>query len=139
MEVWLSQNEVGQFLGFLLRRDSVNRSCSESRRTLWIPHDLLIMLTPTVVTVFDGQAPVATKTATFGLGPDAPFGAVDGIVWPRVDYAGGSKSDSTDEFLGDHTEVVQVEYDPEASFHSSGLLAASENDRIRSGPPIERR
>ena len=75
------------------------------------------MLTPTVITEFDSQAPEATKTATFGLGcfwsPDAAFGAVDGVVRTRVGYAGGTKSDPSYDVLGDHTEVVQVEYDPE--------------------------
>ena len=75
------------------------------------------MLTPTVLTEFDSQAPEDTKTATFGLGcfwgPDAAFGAVDGVVRTRVGYAGGTKSDPTYEALGDHTEVLQIEYDPE--------------------------
>lgn len=75
------------------------------------------MLTPTVITEFDSQAPEATKTATFGLGcfwsPDAAFGAVDGVVRTRVGYAGGTKSEPSYDVLGDHTEVVQVEYDPE--------------------------
>ena len=75
------------------------------------------MLTPTVVTEFDSQAPEDTKTATFGLGcfwgPDAMFGAIDGVVRTRVGYAGGTKADPTYEVLGDHTEVIQVEYDPE--------------------------
>ncbi|RZV12629.1 peptide-methionine (S)-S-oxide reductase [Natrinema hispanicum] len=75
------------------------------------------MLTPTVVTEFDSQAPEDTKTATFGLGcfwgPDAAFDAVDGVVRTRVGYAGGTKPDPSYEVLGDHTEVIQVEYDPE--------------------------
>ncbi|MFA9416956.1 peptide-methionine (S)-S-oxide reductase MsrA [Natrinema sp. HArc-T2] len=76
-----------------------------------------MMLTPTVVTEFDSQASENTETATFGLGcfwgPDAAFGAVDGVVRTRVGYAGGTKSDPSYEILGDHTEVVQVEYDLE--------------------------
>ncbi|MFD1562169.1 peptide-methionine (S)-S-oxide reductase MsrA [Haloarchaeobius amylolyticus] len=76
-----------------------------------------MMLTPTVVTEFDSQVPEDTKTATFGLGcfwgPDAAFGAIDGVVRTRVGYAGGTKSDPSYEVLGDHTEVIQVEYDPE--------------------------
>ena len=63
------------------------------------------MLTPTVVTEFDSQVPEDTKTATFG--------AIDGVVRTRVGYAGGTKVDPTYEVLGDHTEVVQMEYDPE--------------------------
>ncbi|WP_435551736.1 peptide-methionine (S)-S-oxide reductase MsrA [Natrinema sp. CGMCC1.2065] len=92
-----------------------------------------MMLTPTVVTEFDSQAPEATKTATFGLGcfwgPDAAFGAIDGVVRTRVGYAGGTKSDPSYEVLGDHTEVVQVEYDPEElSFSELLERAFSEHD-----------
>lgn len=61
-------------------------------------------------------SPGATETATFGLGcfwgPDARFGAMEGVVRTRVGYAGGSTPEPTYHSLGDHTEVVQVEYDP---------------------------
>jgi peptide-methionine (S)-S-oxide reductase len=57
-----------------------------------------------------------TDTATFGIGcfwgPDAQFGAIDGVVRTRVGYAGGTKRDPTYHSLGDHTEVFQVEFDP---------------------------
>ena len=57
-----------------------------------------------------------TETATFGIGcfwgPDAQFGAIDGVVRTRVGYAGGTKRDPTYHSLGDHTEVFQVEFDP---------------------------
>ncbi|WP_425499822.1 peptide-methionine (S)-S-oxide reductase [Natrinema caseinilyticum] len=46
------------------------------------------------------------------LGSDAAFGADDGVVRTRVDYAGGAKSDPSDEIRGNRTEVVQTEYDP---------------------------
>ena len=63
-------------------------------------------------------SPDATETATFGLGcfwgPDARFGAMEGVVRTRVGYAGGSTPEPTYYSLGDHTEVVQVEYDPTA-------------------------
>ena len=62
--------------------------------------------------------PEATETATFGMGcfwgPDARFGAMPGVVRTRVGYAGGTKPDPSYYALGDHTEVVQVEYDPDA-------------------------
>lgn len=60
--------------------------------------------------------PGATETATFGLGcfwgPDARFGAMEGVVRTRVGYAGGTTPEPTYHDLGDHTEVVRVEYDP---------------------------
>lgn len=59
-----------------------------------------------------------TRTATFGMGcfwgPDARFGALEGVVRTRVGYAGGTEPDPSYYALGDHTEVVQVEYDPDA-------------------------
>jgi len=74
-------------------------------------------LTPTVIRAYDRQAPTDTRTATFGLGcfwgPDARFGALDGVVRTRVGYAGGTRADPSYEALGDHTEVVQADYDPD--------------------------
>jgi len=62
--------------------------------------------------------PSETETATLGMGcfwgPDARFGAMPGVVRTRVGYAGGTKPNPTYYALGDHTEVVQVEYDPDA-------------------------
>ncbi|ADB61202.1 peptide methionine sulfoxide reductase [Haloterrigena turkmenica DSM 5511] len=58
-----------------------------------------------------------TATATFGAGcfwgPDARFGAVEGVVRTRVGYAGGTTPEPSYYALGDHTEVVQLEYDPD--------------------------
>ncbi|AEH39088.1 peptide-methionine (S)-S-oxide reductase [Halopiger xanaduensis] len=75
------------------------------------------MLTPTVIEEFDAKVPDASETATFGLGcfwgPDAAAGALDGVVRTRVGYAGGTKPDPSYDVIGDHTEVVQLEYDPD--------------------------
>ncbi|MEF8828512.1 MAG: peptide-methionine (S)-S-oxide reductase MsrA [Haloarcula sp.] len=74
---------------------------------------------PTKLAV-DAEAPPpsTTETATFGMGcfwgPDARFGATPGVVRTRVGYAGGTEPDPSYYSLGDHTEVVQVEYDPDA-------------------------
>lgn len=78
-------------------------------------------MAPTVATIeaYDRDAPnsEATETATFALGcfwgPDAQFGALDGVVRTRVGYAGGTATDPTYHDLGDHTEAFQVDYDPE--------------------------
>ncbi len=71
--------------------------------------------------------PAETETATFGLGcfwgPDARFGAMDGVVRTRVGYAGGTDPNPSYYALGDHTEVVQVEFDP-ATLSYEGLLDA---------------
>jgi len=76
-------------------------------------------LTPSAIRQYDRAAPnrEETETATFGLGcfwgPDARFGAMDGVVRTRVGYAGGDSPDPTYRDLGDHTEVVQVDYRPD--------------------------
>ncbi|WP_247008573.1 peptide-methionine (S)-S-oxide reductase MsrA [Halorientalis litorea] len=74
-------------------------------------------LSPTLVKEYDRAVPDATETATFALGcfwgPDAQFGALDGVVRTRVGYAGGTTADPTYHALGDHTEAVQLEYDPD--------------------------
>lgn len=85
-------------------------------------------VTPTVLREYDRSVPEPAATATFGLGcfwgPDAAFGARDGVVRTRVGYAGGTKLDPTYRALGDHTEVVQVEFDPERISYR-GLLAVA--------------
>ena len=89
-------------------------------------------LTPAVIRDYDSQAPTETETATFGLGcfwgPDARFGALEGVVRTRVGYAGGTKPDPTYEVIGDHTEVLQVEFDPERlSFRDLLAVAFAEH------------
>jgi len=73
----------------------------------------------------DALPPAATETATFGMGcfwgPDARFGATEGVVRTRVGYAGGTEPNPSYYSLGDHTEVVQVEYDP-ATLDYAALL-----------------
>ncbi|ESS07418.1 MAG: peptide methionine sulfoxide reductase [uncultured archaeon A07HB70] len=84
-------------------------------------------LTPSAIRDHDRHAPGSdeAETATFGLGcfwgPDAAFGALDGVVRTRVGYAGGTKPDPSYHALGDHTEVFQVDYDPEVVSYT-GLL-----------------
>lgn len=71
------------------------------------------------VAAYDERAPApeGTRTFTAGLGcfwgPDAAFGALPGVVRTRVGYAGGTDPDPTYERIGDHSEVVQVDYDPD--------------------------
>jgi methionine-S-sulfoxide reductase len=57
------------------------------------------------------------EKAAFGMGcfwsPDALLGAQEGVVRTRVGYTGGEKDDPTYRDLGNHTETVLVEYNPE--------------------------
>jgi len=59
---------------------------------------------------------VETETATFALGcfwgPDASFGILP-VVRTRVGYAGGSSDNPTYRNIGDHTETIQIDYNPE--------------------------
>ncbi len=59
---------------------------------------------------------VQTETATFAMGcfwgPDALYGALDGVVRTRVGYAGGTIDDPTYKMIGDHTETIEIDYDP---------------------------
>lgn len=56
------------------------------------------------------------ETATFGMGwfwgPDARFGHLPGVIRTRVGYAGGSKENPTYREMGDHSETIQIDYDP---------------------------
>lgn len=82
-------------------------------------------LTPADVREYDERAGDGTETATFALGcfwgPDAAFGAVDGVVRTRVGYAGGTKRDPSYHALGDHTEAFQVDFDPAVVSYSDLL------------------
>lgn len=74
------------------------------------------MKTATVIPPIDAAAPAKVETATFALGcfwcPDAQFGILPGVVRTRVGYAGGTKENPTYHDLGDHTEAVQIDFDP---------------------------
>jgi len=64
----------------------------------------------------DRNAPINYETATFSMGcfwgPDSRFGSVEGVIRTRVGYAGGITKDPTYYNLGDHSETVQVDFDP---------------------------
>ncbi|KAL7307371.1 hypothetical protein TKK_0000558 [Trichogramma kaykai] len=68
---------------------------------------------------------VKTVRATFGMGcfwaGDALFGATPGVVTTAVGYAGGTKENPAYKNLGDHTEVIHIEYDPERINYSQLL------------------
>ncbi|WP_241536073.1 peptide-methionine (S)-S-oxide reductase MsrA [Indiicoccus explosivorum] len=57
-----------------------------------------------------------SETATFGMGcfwgPDAMFGSLPGVIRTRTGYAGGTTPDPTYRKMGDHTETVEIDFDP---------------------------
>ncbi|XP_023946355.1 peptide methionine sulfoxide reductase [Bicyclus anynana] len=59
---------------------------------------------------------IPTKKATFGMGcfwsNDSLFGATLGIIRTRVGYSGGTSKNPHYRNIGDHTEVIELDYDP---------------------------
>lgn len=57
------------------------------------------------------------EIATFGMGcfwgPEARFGSMAGIIRTRVGFAGGTSLVPTYRKMGDHTETIQIEFDPQ--------------------------
>lgn len=43
---------------------------------------------------------------------DSRFGSIDGVIATRVGYTGGEKKDPSYYRLGNHTEAVQIDFDP---------------------------
>jgi methionine-S-sulfoxide reductase len=70
----------------------------------------------TEIPPIDMVSPQETKTAAFALGcfwgVEAQFGCLPGVVYTRVGYTGGTTENPSYHNLGDHTETVQVVYDP---------------------------
>jgi peptide-methionine (S)-S-oxide reductase len=95
---------------------------------------------PDEIRAFDAAAlaPEDTETATLALGcfwgPDVTFGAVEGVVRTRVGYAGGTHSNPTYHDLGDHSEAIQVEYDPTVVSFADLLDVAVANHDPRRQP-----
>lgn len=57
------------------------------------------------------------ETATLGMGcfwsPDALFGSLPGVIRTQTGYAGGTTSQPSYRDMGDHSEMVQLNFDPE--------------------------
>jgi len=88
--------------------------CLKEGTTMDFPKDGVIP--GDAIPPIDTSAPAQTETATFALGcfwaPDSIFGSLDGVVRTRVGYAGGTTESPTYHNLGDHTETIQIDYDP---------------------------
>jgi peptide-methionine (S)-S-oxide reductase len=63
----------------------------------------------------DAKVPPTIETATFGMGcfwsPDAQLGILEGVVRTRVGYAGGTTENPNYYQIGNHIEVVQIDFD----------------------------
>ncbi|GKV65296.1 MULTISPECIES: peptide-methionine (S)-S-oxide reductase MsrA [Sporosarcina] len=57
------------------------------------------------------------ETATFGMGcfwgPESLFGSLPGVFRTRTGYTGGTTPSPTYRTLGDHTETVEIDFDPD--------------------------
>ena len=51
----------------------------------------------------------------------AQFGCAQGVIRTRVGFTGGSSENPTYRSLGDHTETVEVEYDPHLTSYGNLL------------------
>ncbi|KZC04185.1 PREDICTED: peptide methionine sulfoxide reductase [Dufourea novaeangliae] len=71
------------------------------------------------------------KRATFGMGcfwaGDCLFGVLPGVIRTCVGYAGGQKESPIYRNLGDHTEVVDIEYNPDVISYSQLLTLFWQN------------
>lgn len=61
---------------------------------------------------------VETLKASFGMGcfwgVEALFGVTPGVIRTKCGYQGGTSTNPTYRNIGDHTEAVELEYDPKA-------------------------
>lgn len=89
------------------------RYCMNSVALKFVPAN---MAPGVAIPPIDASAPIKVETATFALGcfwgPDSRFGILNGVVRTRVGYAGGTKDNPSYNDLGDHSETVQIDYDP---------------------------
>ena len=65
------------------------------------------------------------QTATFSMGcfwgPDSRFGHLPGVLRTRVGYAGGTLPNPTYRSIGDHSETLEIDFDPEVICYSDIL------------------
>ncbi|WP_232321264.1 peptide-methionine (S)-S-oxide reductase MsrA [Sporosarcina ureae] len=66
------------------------------------------------------------EIATFGMGcfwgPEARFGSLQGVIRTRVGYTGGTTVAPTYKTIEDHTETVEIDYDPTSISYEEILL-----------------
>ncbi len=71
------------------------------------------------------------ETALFGMGcywgPDSRFGSLPGVVRTRVGFAGGTTEQPVYRNMGDHTETVEITFQPEIISYEDLLTVFWEN------------
>lgn len=90
----------------------------------------------TEIPPIDKNTPQNTETAAFALGcfwgVEAQFGCLPGVVYTQVGYTGGTTKNPSYHNLGDHTETVQVVYDPSRISYEELLDVFWRNDNAYS-------
>lgn len=88
------------------------------------------------------QLNIPFKTATFGMGcfwgAESLYGGTRGVVRTTVGFAGGSKDSPTYRNLGDHTEVLEIDYDPSVISYKQLLHLFWNNHEYGLTTPIKR-
>ena len=77
--------------------------------------------------LLDTQLHGPLETAYFALGwfwgSDSQFGSIEGVIHTRVGYCGGTTASPSYYNIGDHSETVQVDFDPTIISYGQLLLA----------------
>ena len=82
----------------------------------------------TIQTIEQGlEAPLEkVETATLGMGcfwgPEARFGSMPGVLRTRVGFSGGTAPSPSYRKMGDHTETVEVDFNPNLISYEEILL-----------------
>lgn len=87
------------------------------------------------MTIYDRKSN-SSQTATFSMGcfwgPDSRFGHLPGVIRTRVGYAGGTIPNPTYKLIGDHTETLEIDFDPEIiSFSEILTLFWDSHDAVK--------
>jgi peptide-methionine (S)-S-oxide reductase len=84
-------------------------------RLITLIHPELISLLSKVFLIYSQR--MSLKRAYYGIGcfwGESGLAKLNGVVKTRVGYAGGTTVNPTYTSIGDHTEITEVQYDPDA-------------------------
>lgn len=118
---------------FLVPVAGCNRMRADGEQTVSPSTELEIPLLDTVVHE-------SVETAYFALGwfwgADSRFGSIEGVIRTRVGYGGGTTANPTYYDIGNHSETVQVDYNPTVISYEQLLAAfwSSHDPTIRGYP-----
>ncbi|XP_022081199.1 uncharacterized protein LOC110974130 [Acanthaster planci] len=90
--------------------DEVTPECASETKNLMAQE-----FKPSDATYQEPDVPIQKATFSMGCfwGVESVFGALPGVIRVKAGYTGGTKENPTYRSLGDHTETVEIEFDPE--------------------------